>query len=94
MTAFYIQDIIDAICANSLPEDEVRWEKREKELRWSWTNVRTEQVWFAQLSKVRKSGLDPTDRADMTRLDFLYGKMTAFEVVNRIERLNRLKAFW
>ena len=90
----YLDEIVDDICANSLPTDEIRWEARPKELRWSWTNDRTKQVWHVKLSQLKKVFLDPSDPTTMIYNDFFLGIRTAFETKTQIEKLNKLKAFW
>ena len=89
----HFHDLINNICANSLIEDQIFWQPLPMELRWSWTNVRTKQMWNIKLSQI-KSISDINNPTHVIYMDLLYGIKTAFQAKEQIERLNKLKVFW
>jgi hypothetical protein len=94
MAAMRIQKIIDAICNDCSSEDTVLWNREDKRLCWTWVNERNLQEWTLRLAEVKRDGFDKSNPQDHVRMSFLFGKITAFQAKEQIDRLEGLKAFW
>lgn len=93
--ADYIRDIIDEICADIARGDEVKWEARNRELRWIWTNTRTQKQWnFGVNLFKRLLNQGHGDPRIPFFCAFVGNRMTVPEVQAEMQRLEKLKAFW
>lgn len=92
--------IIDEIAADIELGDEIIWTNLPHEIRWSWTNTRTNKIWYARLAEVKRlngtwhPSKNNTSPIPFIVIDFIRNTISAIEARDLIIKLNKLKAFW
>lgn len=86
-------DVITKVSAAIEAGEDVLWEARQKELRFVWTNTRTNEWWHIQLLSTVKR-LSSTDPRTRLIIDFCQGTRNATETLYAINSMDNLKAFW
>jgi hypothetical protein len=83
--------VIEEISVAEEVGDQINYESRPKELRWSWINIRTGQEWFIQLSQVKRLGRDNINTPII--LDFINNRKNATETKKWLDKIDGLKVF-
>lgn len=86
-----IFDVIEKVATDLYNGDEVTYERRDKELRWCWTNQRTKKEYFIMLSQVKRLGSGNMYLTPV--MAFIRNEMNAIEAANYINKVPKLKAF-
>jgi hypothetical protein len=94
MTYEKIRQVIREISGVLEIGDTVEWECNPKELRWIWTNTKTQQKWVIRLSETKSLWTLDGALCFLEIMAFIKNEKNAQQVNQILERREKLKAFW